>query len=288
LDELNDTIKLCQQLVEAGASLIAIHGRYRVNLVNRTGPGARDGPAHLDQIKAIREVVTTIPIISNGNVRCWNDVIHNMELTGSAGIMSAEGILDNPALFYGGLAIDCLQLALEYLDLVATYPIKLKSVVFHIRRMCKDILMKYQMMDDCVNASSVDAVRLIIQNIVHFERTGTFVQDPNKAKLEKEALERRKREEGKRKDFEARMIRKAKREGKAPDYYLSLGAAIPTFDEVKELKSMQKEEAFSIWKEKFGQHCWAFHFESSGCIRDRTCSFLHTDVKVHNDLEAYG
>jgi tRNA-dihydrouridine synthase 1 len=50
LDSVPDTIKLCRQLVEAGASLIAIHGRYRVNLVGRTGPGARDGPAHLDQV----------------------------------------------------------------------------------------------------------------------------------------------------------------------------------------------------------------------------------------------
>jgi tRNA-dihydrouridine synthase 1 len=50
LDTLPETIELCQQLVDAGASLIAIHGRYRVNLVSRTGPGARDGPAHLDQV----------------------------------------------------------------------------------------------------------------------------------------------------------------------------------------------------------------------------------------------
>lgn len=50
LDSVEETIELCRQLVEAGAYLIAIHGRYRVNLVGRTGPGARDGPAHLDQV----------------------------------------------------------------------------------------------------------------------------------------------------------------------------------------------------------------------------------------------
>ena len=50
LDTVDETIELCRQLVEAGAYLIAIHGRYRVNLVGRTGPGARDGPAHLDQV----------------------------------------------------------------------------------------------------------------------------------------------------------------------------------------------------------------------------------------------
>jgi tRNA-dihydrouridine synthase 1 len=41
LNTLEESIELCQQLVEAGAALIAIHGRYRVNLVGRSGPGAR-------------------------------------------------------------------------------------------------------------------------------------------------------------------------------------------------------------------------------------------------------
>lgn len=51
LDTIPETIQLCEQLRDAGASLIAIHGRYRVNLAGRTGPGARDGPAHLDQVR---------------------------------------------------------------------------------------------------------------------------------------------------------------------------------------------------------------------------------------------
>ena len=41
LNTIEESIELCQQLVEAGAALIAIHGRYRVNLVGRSGPGAR-------------------------------------------------------------------------------------------------------------------------------------------------------------------------------------------------------------------------------------------------------
>ena len=50
LDTPDDTFALVQQLAEAGASLIAIHARYRVNLVGRSGPGARDGAAMLDQV----------------------------------------------------------------------------------------------------------------------------------------------------------------------------------------------------------------------------------------------
>ena len=43
LDTIEDTIKLCHQLRDAGASLIAIHARYRASW-ERTSAGARDGP----------------------------------------------------------------------------------------------------------------------------------------------------------------------------------------------------------------------------------------------------
>lgn len=41
LNTVEESVELCQQLVDAGAKLIAIHARYRVNLVGRSGPGAR-------------------------------------------------------------------------------------------------------------------------------------------------------------------------------------------------------------------------------------------------------
>jgi len=69
LDALPDTILLCRQLIEAGASLIAVHARYRVNLVGRTGAGARDGPAMLDQVAVIKREFPDFPIIANGNIR---------------------------------------------------------------------------------------------------------------------------------------------------------------------------------------------------------------------------
>ena len=137
-----------------GASLITIHGRYRVNLVARTGAGARDGPAYLDQIAAIKQAIPNIPIISNGNITQWDDVVKNLFDTQCDGVMSAEGILDNPALFSPSVKlkntfppvlslnaydpnidnISKLHLANEYLMLVDQYPTKMKSIVFHIRR----------------------------------------------------------------------------------------------------------------------------------------------------------
>ena len=300
LDTVPDTIELCQQLIEAGVSLIAIHGRYRVNLVGRSGPGARDGAAHLDQIKEVRTAIEnytakckggrkSVPIIANGNVITWDDVVRNQEFTGAEGVMSAEGLLDNPALFNGGQDVDKLQLGFEYLNLAEEYPVKMKSVIFHIRRMCKQELTDFQLMEECVAAESISAVREILQQAQHYRETGSFTFDPQRAKRAKEALDRRKREESKRKDFEARMVRKAKREGKNPDFYLSIGAEAPSEEDLQRLKHAGKEAAFEEWKRRFSQHCFDFHFAMGGCARDRRCAFLHADARLaQHEAVAFG
>jgi len=99
LETTQKTIELCASLRDAGAALIAIHARHRVNLVGRSGPGARDGPALLEEVSAVKQAVTGVPIIANGNVQCWQDVLANLSTTGADGIMSAEGLLDDPTLF---------------------------------------------------------------------------------------------------------------------------------------------------------------------------------------------
>jgi tRNA-dihydrouridine synthase 1 len=289
LNTVSETITLCKQLVAAGAALIAVHGRYRVNLVGRDGPGARDGAAHLDQIRDIRTAVSEVPIITNGNVITWSDVQNNMQLTGASGVMSAEGLLDNPALFNGGLLVDKLQLAKEYLALAAQHPVTTKCLVFHIRRMCKDELLRYQLLDDCLSALSVVDMEKVLDQAIQYQRDGGFVFDAHKEKKTKEAAERKKREEGKRKEYEARMGRKAKREGKPLGFYIEQGAAAPPYEEVQALKKLSKEDSFAVWKSKYAQHCYAFHFDENKCIRERTCMFLHADSRfVSSEVVAYG
>lgn len=93
LSTLEKTIELCRQLADAGAALIAIHARHRVNLVNRTGPGARDGAAFLDQVTDIRKAISKdVVIISNGNIRTHADIAANMELTQASKCSILEGI----------------------------------------------------------------------------------------------------------------------------------------------------------------------------------------------------
>jgi len=301
LDTVPETIELCQQLITAGASLIAIHARYRVNLVGRTGPGARDGAAHLDQIVTIKQVIDDwnkqnnhkyIPIIANGNVRCYDDVIKNLEFTKADGIMTAEGILDDPAIFARydnnkNYPPDKIDLAIEYIELVEKYPVMMKSIIFHVRRILKDELAAYQLMEDLVACQSLQAVKKVVLEAKDYKEKGSYVFDPDKDKKAKLAIERRKLNEGKRKAYEERMTRKAKREGKELSYYLQQGIDNPTVEDLQEMKKMKKEDAFNKWKEKHHQHCFEFHFNPLGCHRERTCSFLHADAQ-YNDTVVCG
>lgn len=93
LDELDDTLEFAQQLQDAGCALLAVHGRYRGSPLRR-----RDGPAHLDQIALIKQRLS-IPVISNGNVRNAAELVEALQLTAADGVMSAEGALDDPAIF---------------------------------------------------------------------------------------------------------------------------------------------------------------------------------------------
>lgn len=55
-----------------------------------------------------------IPVVANGGVHTFDDVLKCIKETGVDGVMSAESLLENPALFSG--EIDCLdKLAWEYL-----------------------------------------------------------------------------------------------------------------------------------------------------------------------------
>lgn len=400
LDTIKETIELCQQLKDSGAALICIHARYRASF-ERKGPGARDGPALLDQIVEVRKALgPDFPIIANGNVISFEDVQENMEFTQANGIMSAEGLLDDPCLFLPRYSLEnktdieiaepsllpndtntaasehhgtdqklirklnkklreieaiekkndmdsltkdqkeklstksdiekklaqalsqssgtdqiqkssisseiaqktmkriSLQelkkaaenkpsIALEYLNLAERYPTKLRTVIFHTRRILKHELNTYQLMEDCINSKSIHDIRKVIHKVTKYlNDPSTFKFDKAKAEQEKEAMERKKREEGKRKDYEARMLRKAKREGlQDREFYLRQGTNVPTVEEIESLLKLPRELQLKKWKENdHSQHCMGFHLEPGGCKRDRACAFLHVDAVGKNNF----
>ena len=210
-----------------------------------------------------------------------------------------EGLLDNPAIFSptiqhdgdgdgdgdgddassssGGGAERSLALALEYVELAGQHgPVPMKCAIFHVRRMAKTQLTRYQLMQECCAAASLPALQQVVAQCLRYVRgERPFVYEPLKEQRAQRALETRRLEEGKRKAYEGRMQRKAKREGKPPGFYLQHGAANPTVETLQRLRALPADEAFAWWKEHHAQHCHAFHF--GGCKRERGCAFLHAD-----------
>ena len=74
------------------------------------------------------------------------------------------------------------------------------------------------------------------------------------------------------------MTRKAKREGKALDFYLNIGATPPTSRDLKQVAELPEAERIGWWRGKFSQHCYSYHNAENGCPRDRGCAFHHTEI----------
>ncbi|KAI0666965.1 FMN-linked oxidoreductase [Trametes maxima] len=130
-------LRLCQntattpdlgaRLEAAGAAWLTLHARH-VSARRR-----RQGAADLAQVRALKERVA-VPVVSNGNVRVWEDVGRNAAETGADGVMVGEALLANPCLF-AGITPDPVAIALEYLEICRAYPgtATIQTVQTHVR-----------------------------------------------------------------------------------------------------------------------------------------------------------
>uniref|UniRef100_A0A1I7XP16 tRNA-dihydrouridine(16/17) synthase [NAD(P)(+)] n=1 Tax=Heterorhabditis bacteriophora TaxID=37862 RepID=A0A1I7XP16_HETBA len=111
------TVEYAKRLVDAGASMLTVHGR------TREMKGADTGVADWSRIRQVVESID-VPVVANGNIQMPGDIERCLAATGAAAVMSAEGILYNPLLFsvcskhYGKyLSIVYAFSLLEYSDL---------------------------------------------------------------------------------------------------------------------------------------------------------------------------
>ena len=88
--ESKNAVEMAKRLEDAGAALIAVHGRTRADMYT---PGV-----DLESIRAVKESVS-VPVVGNGDIYCAADARHMIKETKCDGVMIARGALGNPFLF---------------------------------------------------------------------------------------------------------------------------------------------------------------------------------------------
>lgn len=138
LQSYEETLELCLLLQAAGCACIAVHGRKRGSNRRR-----RVGPADLEQVARLKRALH-VPVIANGNIRSFAEARANLVATGCDGVMSAEAVLANPALFAGDQTprerdpLRCVELAREYIRWCSLVPPPpLHWIADHVHNICR-------------------------------------------------------------------------------------------------------------------------------------------------------
>lgn len=94
LETREATLAYAKNVLDAGASILTVHGRRREQ------KGHLTGVADWEYIRFLRENLPAETVIfANGNILQHGDLQRCLEATGADGVMSAEGNLSDPALF---------------------------------------------------------------------------------------------------------------------------------------------------------------------------------------------
>lgn len=123
----SSTVEFATLLEQAGASWVTLHARH-VSARRR-----RQGAADLDVVRTLKAALR-IPVVSNGNVRTWEDVQRNKDETQADGIMVGESLLGNPCIF-ANVIPDPVRVSLEYLEICKELPdiATHKTIEAHVR-----------------------------------------------------------------------------------------------------------------------------------------------------------
>ncbi|KAF2683840.1 FMN-linked oxidoreductase [Lentithecium fluviatile CBS 122367] len=94
LETREKTLDYAKMILDAGASIITVHGRRREQ------KGHNTGLADWSMIRYLRENLPRKTVIfANGNILQHEDIAACLEATGADGVMSAEGNLYDPTIF---------------------------------------------------------------------------------------------------------------------------------------------------------------------------------------------
>ena len=128
--DLDQTVRFARIVEAAGADSICVHGRRRAD---RSG----NVPVNLEAIARVKAAVS-VPVIANGDFRVPSDLQKIIEATEVDGVMSARGILSNPALFCGPEFSSCPWAAVEiFWDHAMASGLPFQLILHHMVEMFK-------------------------------------------------------------------------------------------------------------------------------------------------------
>lgn len=131
LKDIRKTVELCRILEKAGASFLTVHART---------PDMRNEPIDLNNLKLVRACVQ-LPLVANGDVKDLESAERLYNESNCEGVMSARGILSNPALFSGctSTPLSCIQ---DWLDITSNIPTPFLCFHHHLVFMLEKLLNK--------------------------------------------------------------------------------------------------------------------------------------------------
>ncbi|KAM3074168.1 tRNA dihydrouridine synthase [Clarireedia jacksonii] len=123
--DLRQTVDFIKTVEAAGIDFLTIHGR------TRSTPSSH--PVSLDAIKLLASHAT-VPTISNGDIFTLSSAQTHSQYTQTSGVMSARGLLENPA-FFAGYTHTPWEAVDYFINRVVRQPIPFKLVVHHLNQM---------------------------------------------------------------------------------------------------------------------------------------------------------
>ena len=130
--DVQRTVEYAKMIEQAGCQLLAVHGRTREQ------KGTQICAADWNKIRAVKRALS-IPVIANGNVAVYEDAERALRETECDGVMSAWGLLTNPALFAGNASAvpSRMELAKEYTELAEKYNTQMSMVRLHLFKLMR-------------------------------------------------------------------------------------------------------------------------------------------------------
>ncbi|KAH9504822.1 tRNA-dihydrouridine(20a/20b) synthase [NAD(P)+]-like protein [Bulinus truncatus] len=128
---IRETVDMCQKVDKMGLSFLTVHGRTK---------DQRCEPVDLEAVRIVKDSVN-IPVIANGDIRNMDDVHRVVQFTGVDGVMSARGILANPAM-YSGFYETPLHCIKEWINIALSLGVSFSIFHHHLILMVEHLLPK--------------------------------------------------------------------------------------------------------------------------------------------------